>query len=199
MVDSRPGPERVSAFSDAFFAVIITIMVLELKAPAEPQFSALLPLWPTATSYTLSFWFTAVVWVNHHHLLHHAHAATPRLIWVNFAHLFAVSLVPFTTSWMADTNLAGPAVSSYAAVFWLVNLTYFWLIVEILSRNTTRDVSTSERRRMHIRSLCTLAIFGLSMLLAPMFPIVGLVLCCSCLFFYLRPEAPAPWLLKPSA
>lgn len=197
MNDGLPGPERVSAFSDAFFAVIITIMVLELKAPAEPKFSALLPLWPTATSYTISFWFIAVVWINHHHLLHYARTATPRLVWVNFAHLFAVSLVPFTTSWMADTHLAGVTVSSYAGVFWLVNVTYFWLIVEIFSRNTVKGVSASVRRRMHIRSLSTLAIFGSAMLLAPLFPIIGMVLICSCLFFYLRPEAPDPWLLKP--
>jgi uncharacterized membrane protein len=105
MTDSQPGPERVSAFSDAFIAVIMTIMVLELKAPAEPTFSALLPLWATATSYTVSFWFIAVVWINHHHLLHYAQT------WMNFAHLFAVSFVPFTTMWMADTHLAGVAVS----------------------------------------------------------------------------------------
>jgi len=198
MTDSRPGPERVSAFSDAFIAVIMTIMVLELKAPAEPTFSALLPLWATATSYTVSFWFIAVVWINHHHLLHYAQTATPRLIWVNFAHLFAVSFVPFTTMWMADTHLAGVAVSFYAGVFWLVNLTYFWLIVEMFSGNTMKNVSGGVRRRMHIRSLCTLAIFGVAMLLAPTFPIVGLALTCSCLFFYLRPEAPDPWLLKTS-
>ena len=117
---------------------------------------------------------------------------------MNFAHLFAVSFVPFTTMWMADTHLAGVAVSFYAGVFWLVNLTYFWLIVEILSRNTIKDVSASVRRRMHIRSLCTLTIFGVAMLVAPTFPIVGMVLICSCLFFYLRPEAPDPWLLKTS-
>jgi uncharacterized membrane protein len=197
MANSLPGPERLSGFSDAFFAVIITIMVLELKAPEEAKFSALLPLWPTMTSYTVSFWFVAVVWVNHHHLLHYAHMATPRLIWANFAHLFVVSFVPFTTMWMADTDLAGVAVSMYAGVFWLVNLTYFWLIVEILSRNTLKEVPVSIRRRMHIRALCTLGIFGVSMIVAPAYPIIGMVLICSCLFFYLRPEAPHPWLLKP--
>jgi uncharacterized membrane protein len=198
MTESLPGPERLSGFSDAFFAVIITIMVLELKAPEEASFPALLPLWPTAVSYTVSFWFVAVVWVNHHHLLHYAHSATPRLIWVNFAHLFVVSWVPFTTMWIADTHLAGVAVSFYAGVFWLVNLTYFWLIVEIFSRNTVKEVAVSTRRRMHIRSLCTLAIFGVSTIVAPAYPIVGMVLICSCLFFYLRPEAPHPWLLKPA-
>ncbi|MEP6887847.1 MAG: TMEM175 family protein [Nitrospirales bacterium] len=131
MAERLPGPERLSAFSDVFFAVIITIMVLELKAPAEPKFSAWLPLWPTATSYTVSYLFIAVVWINQHHLMYYARTATLRLIWVNFAHLFVVSLVPFTTMWIADTHLAGVAVSFYAGVFLLVNLSYLWLIVEV--------------------------------------------------------------------
>jgi|SRR5437016_1894825 len=190
MADRLPGPERLTAFSDAVFAVIITIMVLELKAPVEPKFSALLPLWPTAISYTVSYWFIAVVWINHHHLLHQARTATLRLIWVNYAHLFVVSLVPFTTMWIADTHLAGVAVSVYAGVFMLVNVTYFWLIVQIYSRNTIKDVPLSTQRRMRIRSLCTLATFGAAMLLAPAFPILGMFLICACLFFYLRPEAP---------
>ena len=174
-------------------------MVLELKAPAEPKFSALLPLWPTAISYALSYWFIAVVWVNHHHLMHYAHTATRRLIWVNFIHLFAVSLVPFSMAWIADTHLAAFPVSFYAGVFWLVNLSYFWLIVEIFPRNTIKDVSTSTQRRMRIRALCTLVIFGVSMVLAPKYPIIGMFLICACLFVYLRPEAPTlQWLSKDS-
>ena len=87
-------PDRMNAFSDCVFAVIITIMVLELKPPPQPSFAALLPLWPTVVSYAVSYLFIAIVWVNHHHLLRFAGHATPRLIWWNFAHLFAVSLVP---------------------------------------------------------------------------------------------------------
>jgi len=194
MTDRLPGPERLSGYSDAFFAVIITIMVLDLRAPASPEFSALLPLWPAITSYTVSYLFVALVWINHHYLMHYAHTATLRLIWVNFAHLFVVSLVPFTTKWIADTHLAGVPVSFYAGVFMLVNLTYFWLIVEILSRNTIKDVHSSTQRRMRIRSLCTLAFFGVAVLLGPIFPIVGMFLICGCLCFYIRPQAPAiPW------
>jgi len=76
----RPTPERLGAFSDGVFAVIITIMVLELKPPPQPSFAALLPLWPTAVSYAVSYLFIAIVWVNHHHLLRFAGHATPRLI-----------------------------------------------------------------------------------------------------------------------
>jgi uncharacterized membrane protein len=75
-------------------AVIITIMVLQLKLPEHPTFAALAPLWPTALSYAVSYFLIAIVWVNHHYLLRMADGATPQLIWWNFAHLFLVSLVP---------------------------------------------------------------------------------------------------------
>jgi uncharacterized membrane protein len=77
-------PDRVIMFSDAVFAVIITILVLELKPPSVATFSALLPLWPTGLSYAVSYAFIAVVWVNHHHLFGYADVATPRLMWWNF-------------------------------------------------------------------------------------------------------------------
>src|SRR5216110_1114290 len=106
--------ERLVAFSDAVFAVIITIMVLDLKPPAESKLSALLPLWPTALSYAVSYLFLAIIWVNHHHLLRFTREATSQLIWWNFAHLFMVSLVPATTVWIAATRFAAAPVFVYA-------------------------------------------------------------------------------------
>ncbi len=98
-------------------AVIITIMVLELKAPEEnATFSALLPLWSTAVSYAISYLFIAIIWLNHHHLLRFVKDVTPALIWVNFVHLFFVSLVPFATAWIARTHLASAPVVVYAAI-----------------------------------------------------------------------------------
>jgi len=102
----KTTPERLTAFSDAVFAVIITIMVLDLKPPEEATLTALLPLWPTALSYAVSYLFIAIIWVNHHHLIRFTREATPQLIWWNFAHLFMISLVPGTTAWMARTRLA---------------------------------------------------------------------------------------------
>src|SRR5258708_6182431 len=94
MSTKKTTPERLATFSDAVFAVIITIMVLDLKPPAEATLKALLPLWPTALSYAVSYLFIAIIWVNHHHLLRFAREATSQLIWWNFAHLFMVSVVP---------------------------------------------------------------------------------------------------------
>lgn len=87
--------ERLTAFSDAVFAVIVTIMVLELRAPDQPAFSALWPLWPTAVSYAVSYLFIATIWINHHHLMRFVGPPTLGLIWINFVHLFMMSLLPF--------------------------------------------------------------------------------------------------------
>src|SRR5438067_12746084 len=103
---ARRTPERLSAFSDAVFAVLITILVLELRPPELPTFKALLSLWPTWLSYAVSYLFIAIVWANHHHLMRYATEATPRLMWFNFAHLFSVSLLPLSTAWMAVSKLA---------------------------------------------------------------------------------------------
>jgi hypothetical protein len=92
-------------FSDGVFAIVITILVLELRPPESPTFSDLLSLWPTGLSYAVSYMFLAIVWVNHHHVLRYAEAATPRLIWANFAHLFAISLIPFSMAWIANSRL----------------------------------------------------------------------------------------------
>jgi uncharacterized membrane protein len=115
MSNKKTTPERLAAFSDGVFAVIITIMVLDLKPPTETTLTALVPLWPTALSYAVSYFFIAIVWVNHHHLLRFTHSATPQLKWWNFAHLFMVSIVPATTVWMAAARFAavtGASVSS---------------------------------------------------------------------------------------
>ncbi len=106
--------ERLGNFSDGVFSVIITIMVLELKPPEHPTFAALVPLWPTTLSYLVSYYFVAIVWINHHHLLRFFPGSSPRLIWINFVHMFMVSLVPFSTAWVADTKLASVPVFVYA-------------------------------------------------------------------------------------
>jgi len=93
----KATPERLSAFSDGVFAVLITVLVLELHPPEAPAFRALLALWPTWLSYAVSYVFIAIVWTNHHYLLRYAREATPQLLWFNFAHLFSISLLPLST------------------------------------------------------------------------------------------------------
>jgi uncharacterized membrane protein len=186
----RATPERLTAFCDGLFAVLITVLVLDLRPPATPTFAALLPLWPTWISYAVSYVFIAIVWANHHYLMRYATEVTPRLVWVNFAHLFSVSLLPFSTAWMAVSELAPQPVAFYAAVFFLVNATYIFLVRELIDRTRARDVASSARRIMRIRSFVTLCLFGLAAITALRYPLVGLGICCCCLIVYLRPEAP---------
>jgi TMEM175 potassium channel family protein len=158
----RPTPERLGAFSDGVFAVIITIMVLELKPPQQSSFAALLSLWPTGLSYAVSYLFIAIVWVNHHHLLRFAEHATPRLIWWNFAHLFVVSLVPFSTAWIAVTRFAAVPVAVYAAIFVLVNSAYLAFAWEVLAQAEVQEkVSARTRQMTRVRSFMTLGMLSL--------------------------------------
>src|ERR1700740_3249391 len=150
----RATPERLSAFCDGVFAVLITVLVLELRPPELPTFKALLLLWPTWLSYAVSYLFIAIVWTNHHHLLLYATEATPRLLWFNFAHLFSVSLLPVSTAWMAVSKLGPQPVAFYAAVFFFVNVTYILLLWELVGPNG--DVPPRARKIMWGRSVTTL-------------------------------------------
>jgi uncharacterized membrane protein len=189
MARPETKPDRLGSFSDAVFAVIITILVLELKPPGSASFAALGSLWPTAVSYAVSYLFIAIVWVNHHHLFRYADVATSRLIWANFAHLFTVSLIPFSTAWIAQTDLAAVPVSLYAGVFVLVNATYNFLWMEAIDRSQS-NLPPGAQMMMRVRSLVTLGLFALAAIVALKYPIGGMGLICLCLIVYLRPEAP---------
>ncbi|PBB96765.1 TMEM175 family protein [Mesorhizobium sp. WSM3862] len=183
------GLERLNAFSDGVFAVLITVLVLDLRPPEAPTFKALLASWETWLSYGVSYLFIAIVWANHHHLLRHAKQSSATLMWLNFAHLFSVSLLPLATAWMAVSELAPQPVAFYAAVFFLVNLTYLFLIRELIDPMPDNEVSPQARRKMRLRALVTLLLFGLAAILALKYPVVGLGICICCLVVYLRPQA----------
>ena len=180
MPQRRATVERLGTFSDGVFAVIITIMVLELKPPEHPTFAALWSLWPTGLSYVVSYQFIAIVWLNHHHLLRFTDSATPRLIWINFVHLFMVSLVPFSTAWVACTRLAAVPVFVYAGVFFLVELAY--LQFEHYALSQAAEISHRARRIARIRSLIAFGLFLTGMLVSLKFPLCGFgLVCCAVL------------------
>ena len=186
----RATPERLSAFSDGVFAVLITVLVLELRPPELPTFNALLSLWPRWLSYTVSYLFIAIVWTNHHYLMRYSTEATPRLLWFNFAHLFSMSLLPLSTAWMAVSELSPQPVAFYAAVFFLVNATYICLIWELIDRTPVNEISPTVRRIMRFRSITTLCLFGFAAAVALKYPLAGLGICICCLIVYLKPDPP---------
>jgi len=186
MSSKKTTPERLTAFSYGVFAVIITIMVLDLKPPAEPTLKALLPLWPTALSYL----FIAIIWVNHHHLFKFTYEATPQLIWWNFAHLFMVSLVPAATVWMAATRLAAAPVFIYALVFVLVETAYIAFERVAFSQAKDADITPQLRRIARIRSYFALGMFSTAAALSFWSPQCGLGLVCCVLLIYFSPRIP---------
>jgi uncharacterized membrane protein len=190
MSKRRVTVERLAAFSDGLLSVIITIMVLDLRPPEHPTFAALLPLWPTALSYVVSYAFVAIVWLNHHHLLRFAEYPTARLMWINFAHLFMVSLVPFTTAWVADTHLASVPVFAYAAVFLLVELAYLQFEHYVLTHAAAEELPHRTRRFARVRSALALGLFLTAMLVSLKFPPWGFGLVCCAVLLYLKPELP---------
>ena len=112
-------------------------------------------------------------------------------MWSNFAHLFSVSLIPFTTGWIADSRLANAPVATYAAIFVLVNITYLALCWEAVDRPAHEDVSQRMRRLLRMRSFITIGVFAAAGVIALRWPVVAMVLICLCLIGYLRPDIPA--------
>ncbi|MBO0800081.1 MAG: DUF1211 domain-containing protein [Blastocatellia bacterium] len=189
MPEDKITADRLAAFSDAVFAVIVTIMVLELKAPEKPAFSDLWPLWPTVISYVVSYLFIAIIWINHHYLMRFVGSPTLGLIWINFVHLFMVSLLPFATSWVARTRLAGPPVVTYAGLFMCIDIAYNFFEREVLIRADPTQVSARTRRLARRRSLGVLASFTTAMFVAFLAPRLGFALICGALILHLQPEA----------
>jgi uncharacterized membrane protein len=126
---------RLEAFSDGVLAIIITIMVLELRPPAGISFASLRPLIPKILSYVMSFAFVGIYWNNHHHLLHTVKKVNGGILWANLNLLFWLSLIPFTTAWMGDHGFEGPPVALYGIVLLMAAVAYYVLVRFILSRH----------------------------------------------------------------
>ncbi len=126
---------RLEAFSDAVIAIIMTIMVLELKAPHGATLAALQPLVPISLSYVLSFVYIGIYWNNHHHLLQATRHVNGSILWANLNFLFWLSLLPFTTAWMGENHFAQMPVLLYGMVLLLAAVAYYILTQTLLSRH----------------------------------------------------------------
>lgn len=124
---------RVEAFSDGVIAIIITIMVLELKVPHGESIDALAPLIPVFLSYVLSFIYVGIYWNNHHHMLHTCHSVTGPMLWANLHLLFWLSLFPFTTGWMGENHFAAAPSAVYGVVLLMAAVAYWILQQSIIA------------------------------------------------------------------
>src|SRR5580698_1904173 len=134
---------RLEAFSDGVIAIIITIMVLDLRAPAQPTFAALAKVAPVFLSYALSFLVAAIMWVNHHHLVHAVRSVTARLLWSNLYLLFWMSLIPFVTDYAGKNYHEPMAVALYGLDLFMCSTGYYFLRMELI-RQSGHDTAMRE-------------------------------------------------------
>ena len=129
---------RLAAFSDGVLAIIITIMVLEMKVPHGEGFASLLSLLPVFFSYVLSFIFVGIYWNNHHHLLHTVTHVTGGVLWANLHLLFWLSLLPFVTGWMGENHFAAMPTAFYGAVLMMAGIAY-WILTRAIIREDIQN------------------------------------------------------------
>ena len=157
---------RLEAFSDGVIAIIVTIMVLELRAPSQPTLAALWKVAPVFVSYALSFLVVAIMWVNHHHLIHAVHQVTARLLWSNLYLLFWMSLVPFVTDYLGKNYRQPMAVALYGLDLTLCSSAFYFLRAE-LARQHSHDSEMSEYHRgMQRKNALSLLLYLSSAVLA---------------------------------
>lgn len=131
---------RMEAFSDGVIAIIITIMVLEIKVPHDSGFSALVNLVPVFLSYVISFLYVGIYWNNHHHLLQSVKAVDGRILWANLFLLFWLSLIPFASGWMGENHFDSLTVSLYGVVLLGCAFSYYVLTLSLLKSHTQDSV-----------------------------------------------------------
>ena len=157
---------RLEAFSDGVIAVIITIMVLELKVPRDTTLASLLSILPQFLAYLLSFVVVAIMWVNHHHMLHAARRADARLLWSNNNLLFWMSLVPFTTAYMGNNHRDPRAVALYGAVLFSCGSAFSILRAAIASHHRDNADLVDYHRHTQSKNIFSIALYAASVPLA---------------------------------
>lgn len=148
---------RLEAFSDAIMAIIITIMVLELKVPHNPTWQNYLEAYPVFASYVLSFIFIGLYWTSHHHLFHNAKKVDNKVLWINMVNLFWLSLIPFTTASMGENSFASITVTVYAGILILVTVSYIFLVNQLCRLHGTGS-EFSKSYKGHLKSYVTIAL-----------------------------------------
>jgi TMEM175 potassium channel family protein len=159
---------RLEAFSDGVLAIVMTIMVLELRPPEGTSLDSLVALWPKFLAYALSFVYLGIYWVNHHHLLHAVSRVNGTVLWSNLNLLFWLSLVPFGTAWMGETEFASVPVAVYAALLLMPAIAY-GILVQALLRVPDQPASFAQGIGRDIKGSVSIALYVLAVPLAIVF------------------------------
>ena len=163
---------RLEAFSDGVIAVIITIMVLELKVPHDTDPAALAPLIPVFLAYVMSFVYTGIYWSNHHHMFHAVHHVNGATLWANLHLLFWLSLVPFVTGWMDETHFAPLQVAAYGAVLLCAALAYT-ILTRVLLASHGKDSLIAKALGKDFKGKISIVIYFVAIALAFAYPLVS--------------------------
>ena len=185
------SPARLEAFSDGVIAVIITIMVLELKVPHQNGLAGLRAILPTLAVYALSFTFTGIYWINHHHLVHRTEEADQAILYANLAFLFSLSLLPFFTAYLIEKHIDSFSVALYAVSMVVTGFSFLLLRLAIgwrLRHTGALEKNDAAAERKHWTSL---AIYAISVPLAFFHPYIALTLIAFVAVIWIYPTAPA--------
>jgi uncharacterized membrane protein len=169
------GKSRIEAFSDGVIAIIITIMVLELKVPHGASFNDLLPLLPVLGSYVLSFIYVGIYWNNHHHLLHATKHIAGSILWYNLHLLFWLSLLPFATGWMGENHFAPIPTALYGFVLLMAAVAYY-LLVRALIRHHGRSSEFAQAFGLDTKGKLSIAAYVLGVPLSLLSSWLGLAI-----------------------
>ncbi|TAL08566.1 MAG: DUF1211 domain-containing protein [Chloroflexota bacterium] len=178
---------RLEAFSDGVLAIIITIMVLELKVPHETSIDALVGLGPVFISYVLSFALLGTYWNNHHHLLQASKVTDGRVLWANLHLLFWLSLFPFGTAWMGENQFAPVPTAAYGVLQLLAGFAYF-LLVRALLRVPGQPPSLAEAIGRDVKGIASVALYAIATPLALAVPLAGLAMYGAVVALWLIPD-----------
>jgi uncharacterized membrane protein len=169
------GKERLAAFSDGVVAIIITIMVLELKVPHGTALADLMPVLPVFLSYVLSFIYVGIYWNNHHHMLLLCETVTGPILWANMHLLFWLSLVPFASAWMGEHQLTTAPVALYGGVL-IMNALAFTILMRMLIRHEGPDSALARAMGRDIKGKASLVLYALAIALVFVQPIASVAL-----------------------
>lgn len=166
------GKGRLEAFSDGVIAILITIMVLELKVPHDVTVAALGPLWGVFLSYVLSFVYLGIYWNNHHHMLHTVRHVTGGILWANLHLLFWLSLVPFVTGWMGENHFAPIPTAIYGVVLLMAAMSY-WILQRVIIRAQGPDSLLLKATRHDWKGNLSPIVYLVGIAVAPWVPLAA--------------------------
>jgi len=178
---------RLEAFSDGVIAIIITIMVLELKVPHGRALGALAPLVPVFLSYVLSFVHVGIYWNNHHHMLHAARTVNSPILWANLHLLFWLSLIPFVTGWMGENDFAETPVAGYGMVMLMSGVAYY-ILAQVLIAHHGKDSPLAAAIGRDVKGIVSVALYVAGIALSFVHSWIALAVYVSVAIMWLVPD-----------